>query len=345
MTAMTTSRKMPRGVAVARRFLWAAVAVAAAGSASAQIGPPPMPTMFQHKWVQISLESGRIIFSKTRVGGMSTSSASIDRKERISIQNNGPNLTLDYERTTKQEKLVVQMSSTGHATVRRTPEGASSTTIPFEYRQQPGEPLRWTIGPPGAERKFEGPSLWHLALLDPELCKKHLFPALQILKSEWNLEKMTADLEAALLKIAGGSENPDAQKWAALVRQLGDERFAVREAADRQLREAGRSIVMFLERLDRNRLDPEQDYRIRRILQSLSSGQGADDSTERAAAWLSGDPEIWWALMRRDAESTRRIAAKRLESLLGHAMDFDPAAPPDVRAKQLEQLRSLLPRK
>jgi hypothetical protein len=146
------------------------------------------------------------------------------------------------------------------------------------------------------------------------------------------------------LKIAA-AENPDAQKWSTLVEQLGDERFAVREAADRHLRDAGRAIVVFLERLDRNRLDAEQDYRIRRILQSLSSGKGADDTVERAAAWLSGDPEIWWALMRRDAEPTRRVAAKRLESLLGRPLAFDPAAPADVRGKQLEQIRLQLPRR
>jgi len=349
---MTRLPATHRAVAVdaTRRFLGAVLAAAAmlglgVAPASAQVGPPSVPSMFQHRWVQVSLESGRLVFGGSRVGSMSTTNASLDRKERISIQNNGANLTLDYEQTTKQEKLVVQMSSNGHATLRRTPEGVSSATAAVEYVQQPGEPLRVAIGPAGAERKLEGASLWHLALREPELCKKHLFPIVQILKSEWNLEKTAADIEAALLKIAAAAENPDAQKWSALVEQLGDDRFAVREAADRQLRDAGRAIVVFLERLDRSRLDAEQDYRIRRILQSLSSGKGADDTIERAAAWLSGDPEIWWALMRRDAEPTRRIAAKRLELLLGRPLAFDPAAPADVRGKQLEQIRLQLPRR
>jgi hypothetical protein len=347
MTTIRTGSPVIRVRLCTRSALAAILAVTAslgARPAMAQVAAPAIPTMFQHKWFQIALESGRIAFVSSRVGGMSTNSATPDRKERLSVQNNGASQALDYELATKQEKLVVQMSTSGQATLRRTPEG-DSRVIPVEYQQSPREPIRVTIGPPDAPQKFEAANLWHLALREPELAKRHLFPLLQILKPEWSLEKTAAEIEAALVAAAASLERPDTAKWAALVRNLGDERFAVRESADRQLREAGRSIVVYLERLDRGRLEPEQDYRIRRILQTLSSGRGADETPERAASWLSGDPTTWWLLMRREPETTRRLAAKRLELAVGHTIQFDPAAPPGVREQQLEQIKAQLPRK
>jgi hypothetical protein len=64
-----------------------------------------------------------------------------------------------------------------------------------------------------------------------------------------------------------------------------------------------------------------------------------NDLPPEIARWLAGDPVVWLALLARDDESTRRLAAERLEALLGEPISFDPAADPATRAEQIEQLR------
>ena len=59
------------------------------------------------------------------------------------------------------------------------------------------------------------------------------------------------------------------------------------------------------------------------------------------AVWLSGHEQTWLALLARDDESKRRIAAEKLASLVGEPVDFNPAADADTRRKQIEHLREL----
>ena len=76
------------------------------------------------------------------------------------------------------------------------------------------------------------------------------------------------------------------------MQQLGDDQFTKREAADRQLREAGRVIVSYFQQLDTSCLDAEQRFRIRRIINSLTAANG-DDMPEQVASLLLGDDAIW----------------------------------------------------
>ena len=145
-------------------------------------------------------------------------------------------------------------------------------------------------------------------------------------------------MEAALREAAAEGNLPDPQRWAALVEQLGDERYSRRAAADRELRAMGRVVFTYLQGLDRDRLDAEQHYRVRRIVMSLAANMNNDLPPE-IARWLAGDPVVWLALLSRDDESTRRLAAERLEALLGEPISFDPAADPATRTEQIERLR------
>jgi phage gp37-like protein len=84
-------------------------------------------------------------------------------------------------------------------------------------------------------------------------------------------------------------------------------------------------------------LDPEQQFRVRRIIDALS-GQASDDSPEQVAATLSGDPTVWMALLGRPEPSTRQTAARQLTAMLGEPIGVDPSADPATQQTQRDQL-------
>jgi hypothetical protein len=127
---------------------------------------------------------------------------------------------------------------------------------------------------------------------------------------------------------------------AVLVQQLRDPSFSRRRDADHQLRAMGQNAVSFLNRLDERTLDAEQRTRIRQIKQSLHVHDG--DTPARVAAWLADDPAVWLALLERENEATRTVAAKQLEAILGHTLAFNPAAGESERRQEVRRLRAEL---
>jgi hypothetical protein len=140
------------------------------------------------------------------------------------------------------------------------------------------------------------------------------------------------------VRAAAEGDLPDPGRWAVLVEQLGDERFSRREAADRELRSLGRVVSIYLQQLDASQLDAEQHYRVRRILMALSA-RTDNDTPPEVAQWLAGDPVVWLAMLSRDDEPTRRLAAERLKALLDGPIAFDPAADAATRQGQIDELR------
>ena len=158
-------------------------------------------------------------------------------------------------------------------------------------------------------------------------------------RPEWRLTEQAQEAEEELFHMAASGLIPDRQRWAALVAQLSDDRFARREAADRDLRAAGPALLPFLQRLDFDQLDAEQQSRLRRIIGMLGHAV-EDDTAEQIASWMIADPEVWLALLARPEVPTRRLAAAQLEKLLGQSIAFDPAAAAPQRKKQIDQLRA-----
>ena len=79
----------------------------------------------------------------------------------------------------------------------------------------------------------------------------------------------------------------------------------------------------------------------------MSAPQKADDAAEQVAAWLLEDPMIWLALLSRPDATVRKVAAKKIASILGESISVDPAADPATQKEQrpaprrrLEQARS-----
>jgi hypothetical protein len=122
-----------------------------------------------------------------------------------------------------------------------------------------------------------------------------------------------------------------------LVEQFKSPEFAARQAADRQLRAMGQSVIAFLERLDERQLNAEQRIRVRRIKRDLIVQDG--DTPARVASWLVQDKLVWVALLDNPDAERRAIASRHLTRLAGTTIRFDPLAEASLRQRQVQDLR------
>lgn len=301
--------------------------------------PTSLANVRRHGWLQIRVSSGRLVFlGSPGVNLNHTGPATGQRRERLSIRVTSGTPVVSYEWRNASQRFSLEVTAERRVQIVREPQTEHGALMPVEFLQAPNEPITLTIGPKDRPRTCQGASLWHLLLAEPAVCRDHVGPLLKILLPEWDFLQLGEQIEGELVRLAESEKPPEQQRWAEWVRQLGDPQFSRREAADRQLREAGRVVATYLERLDPTQLDAEQRYRVRRILQALSEST-AEESPLQVARWLSGDPAVWLALLSRDQPSIRRSAHRRLEALLGSPIAFDPDADPPTRTRQLEAIR------
>lgn len=260
--------------------------------------------------------------------------------ERLAIRVADGDPVVSYELSTPDEQFSIEVAPGSRVLILRVPKG-DSRLVRMEFDQPATGGISLAVGPQEHGRLYRARSLWHLLIMEPEVGRQYLAPLLEPLNPDCHLAQAARQIEAALLRAATSGLKPDRRRWAALVGQLGDDRFARREAADRELRSEGRLVTTYLERLDAGQLDAEQYYRVQRIVQALSTADGPD-TPEGVAPWLAGDPAIWLAMLSRPKQSTRRLAAQQLEGLLGEPVAFDPTADATTRQRQLDQLRALI---
>lgn len=310
----------------------------AAGEARAQESLLSKTMRSQSRYLRFAVVDGRVRLQWTRLVQMNSSSSSDSMKESFRVRNQNGRLHLTYERTAKDESLKVSVSGDGDAvSISRAPRGQSAI-VPVEYRQDPREKITFSVGDGDRKQTFSADGLWQLLIIRRKECEEHLLPLLEVLRPDWEIAETAAGIEVKLLH--GASEKiAKRRRWDSLVEQLGDERFAKREAADRTLRADGSAAIGYLRQLDFDRLDAEQQFRIRRILEALDE-EDKDDSAEEVAERLAGDSAVWLALLARPEPESRKTAARQLTLLLGGPIDVDPAADPDTQKQQREQLRA-----
>ncbi|MBN2021991.1 MAG: hypothetical protein JW809_04290 [Pirellulales bacterium] len=331
---MPPSRQSTLKAATALVLLAAALA---ALPARAQTPAHSMIAQYAQRYFQLGVRSGRIVVTNTRRGSLNTqSSTNNQRKERLSIQSSNVSggSEMLYELTSPAETLTIQLASEGRVRVSRAPKGDAPLPA-VEFLQEPKGPLAFSVG---TGPTWTAPTLWHLLFAHPAECQEHLIPFLKVFHPDGDLVAEARQVEAELLRLANNDAPPDRKRWEQLVAQLGADQYARREAADRELREAGRRVAPYLEGLDASALDAEQRFRIRRIVQAFSGAAG-EDSAADAASMLIEDPALWLILLARSEVETRRTARQQLERLLGRSIDFDPEAEPDARSAQIAALR------
>ncbi len=315
-------------------LLWPAVAVA-----QVPTRPSTLASTISSGQLKFRISSGRIQVVALRSTSRSSSMSGISRREKtvLRVANGVPNLT--HESSNTKEEITLQITAGNQIAIHREGKGETSI-VAVSFSHAPNTPARLKLGSGEKAKAYQGPTIWHLLITRRDECRDHLIPLLQLLRADWKLSESAAAIEAELLRMASGDELPDHRQFGVLVAQLGDDRFAKREEADRQLRASGDAVLSYLRRLDFEQLDAEQQFRVRRIIMSLS-GDVSADTPAQAARTLVGDPTIWLALLSRDEESTRRIALRQLNSLLDRDVEFDPTAEESTRAKQIEEIRGL----
>lgn len=318
---------------------------------------PPLPRanlLLQQRWLRIMILDGRL--AVTAVSESQPTTINVGNVRQYFNVNLTPDgAVLDYDLTSPAEKLLVHIEGDDQATIRRQfnqppdPKSSAAGSSPpaatvVEYSQAPQQPVKLSITDNGETRAVQADSLWQLLLFEPELTNRYLVPILEMLRPDWQLMPAAEELKQTLLQAARSSQTATRPRWAELVAQLADERYAVRQRAERQLRAAGRAALPYLQGLQRNDLDAEQWLRVSDII--AASIDDREDTPQRMATRLLDDRALWLSFLADSQESTRRIAAARLSSLLGAQIDFDPAAPLEKRNKQLAALRlALSPKK
>lgn len=259
------------------------------------------------------------------------------QKEMMSLRAEQAQTVINYQRVSAKEDIRIDVAGvSGKVSISRSPRDGKSFTA-MEFSQTPGEETRLTLGTGDRRQVFQAADLWRLALARPKECQEHLFPMLDALRQDRKLAPMVARIEATLLSRSKEDISKSDTHWAELVEQLADDRFAKREAADRALRAGGAAALGYLRQLDFQRLDAEQQFRVRRIL-AVQESRSEDDLPEEIAASLMNDRETWLGLLGRTEPEIRKTAARQLAKLLGEKIDVDPAADPDSQKEKREKL-------
>jgi hypothetical protein len=323
-------------------IILAACALAQAATALAQ---KPIPSFEPSKvnsarlrWLEYKLVAGRVVATSAYPAGMNISfgpSVVGGRlREHLQLLILEELASVRYELSGDGQELSIVLAKNGELLIRRTRE---KPKYAVHFQQQPGSKLSLSVVEADGEQRLEGDSFWHLYLEQPELVRRHLIPYLELLRPSWQLATTGFAIEEALVQRAQNPQTLDTERWITLVDDLASSKFSERQRAERELSSIGQVILPFLESLDRGALDAEQASRITALVEALSVDY--EDTADRIATWLVADRQVWLALMGRDEEARRQVAARQLATLVGHPIDFDPAADAATRQAQLGRLK------
>ncbi len=218
---------------------------------------------------------------------------------------------------------------------KRPGQAQSPRTVVVGFKQQPNRRMTFTLPDGSKQRVIQADTIWELLIGHREECRANLLPILYKLRPGWNLLTTADQIEEQLLRIAEEKAASQHDRWAELVEQLGHDSYSSREAADRELRDAGHRALAFLEKLDKDKLDAEQRFRLARIVRSFDF---VEPSPREIAEQMRNDPSIWLAVAADNRESARQTAHAELKRLLKRPMDFDPAASAETRKAQLDKI-------
>ncbi|MBN2295436.1 MAG: hypothetical protein JXM70_23595 [Pirellulales bacterium] len=211
----------------------------------------------------------------------------------------------------------------------------SDRNVVMRFQQRPGERMTLTLASEPKSRVIQATTIWQLLIGHRNDCRSYLLPVLYKLRPGWNLLATADQVEEQLLRLAEENPSPQYARWQKLIEQLGHSSYSRREAADRELRAAGRRVLSFLGKLDKDKLDTEQRFRISRIIRSFDL---IEQSPSEIAEEMRDDPLIWLAVATDDRETARHAARSALQRLLKRPIDFDPTASAEIRETQLEKI-------
>jgi len=292
----------------------------------------------QLRIIQVRMVSGRIsAVCPVSNQSMTSNVTGTDRRERLTLNLGGGKPNISYESANPRESVSLNMEQGAAVTMRIDPTSQSDQPA-VQFVQDSTGAVRLTIGSDDNAKEFRAKSVWQLMLAEPEACREHLLPLLQLLRPGWQVSQQAESLEEMLCRSTVSPDPAQRAVWQQAIKLLGSPRYVERERAEQQLLDGGQRIIPTLQGLSRGQLDAEQAYRVRRVVRQLT-GDGEEDTPDRVAFWLAEDPRVWHALASRDDLTKRRIAASRLSLLLPAPVEFDPEATAEQRTSQLTRIR------
>ncbi len=331
-------------VAVGAEFL---IWVAASGAVEPAKSNSPLPDLnarLSKDNIRFIVYGGRLQASANQGGidSSTTTDLGSTQHEKLTVQtSDNADVSLEYELVSDNEALSVEIVNGDTFTIARRPameaKHPQAEVVFTQAEASAHGPISLTVTENGRVTEAKARTLWHLLMAQPELCAKHLLPLLEMFRPDWRLMETSGAIESQMLRTTEAYGPENLKRWSQWVADLGSDKFAVRQGAERQIRAAGAAVLPYLETLDRKQLDFEQWSRVCNIL--AADDNGDEDSAANSTSELMVDRELWLTLMDRSQESTRRAAAKQFCFLVGKPIKFDPAATEAVRKAQIEALR------
>ena len=175
----------------------------------------------QMRMVQLRVMSGRV----TAAGPASQQSLTSNymgnqRREQLTIDLGSGRPSVNYGRFAPEERLSYQIENGNEVTIQLVPRStADHATVVFV---QPAEgALRLRVATGEGSKTIHAPSLWHLLILEPQLCRDYLLPLLQIMRPNWQLEDQTHEIEKALCSDEPARAAIDHSGWEKSLRAVG----------------------------------------------------------------------------------------------------------------------------
>jgi hypothetical protein len=295
----------------------------------------------QLRHAQLRIVGGQLLATTNEARTSAYNRSDAQRQEKLTLGNEGSLVTLHYELSTPAARLSYDIARGRDVRLQYQAQG-DAPSEELEYTQQTDGPSRLRIAEGELVVERSGPSFYHVLLsLTPEQRERPIW-LIEFIRRQWKLDEKLSVLNFNLLRSEYAPSPVTRQQLAGWIRQLGSNHFSERQAAERSLRAAGQGVLPLLREAERGRLDAEQRFRLRSILQASGDDQ-QDDTVERASAALSVDPYLWYALLQRE-RLVRQFAVRRLSQLLGEPIDFDPLADVSTRQAQFEKLDGQLRR-
>jgi len=299
---------------------------------------PPGALLRRTTSLRLEVAGGRIASPTLgRAANRSFSDEKGQVKESLLVNPSGDEPSLAYRYKSPQRQWSFDLQGTTSVVLR---DSTPQETLIFQQRA--GEPLKLTIEAAAApKREFTSRSLWHWLVFSPEI-REALIPRLELLRSEWELNRQTDEIRTELIEADHRALLQRRWQWQQCVAQLGDDDYQVRQAADRMLRSGGAAAAAFLQTLNEAQLGPEQRRRIGQIV--TAAVPDVDEPAGVASAWCF-DAEIWCMLLKDDADDVRALAGEHLTHLLGRPLVFEPSAQTTTRTAQVRVIEETLLRR
>ncbi len=292
-------------------------------------------------WVRIDIVGGRItahhaLHACEKTATVQQADGACIESLSVHVCDGQPNVK--YECHDQQHNLTVQITEGTNVVIRRRANDGSAND--FEFEQQSDGQNTLTVFGMQTTEKIASKSFWHLMLAERTLCAQHLIPVLERLRTDWRLLAYRDEIQAELLGMGQSPQVPSRRDIDTLLRQLGNRRYQVRRAADRQIREMGQYSFYHLSQLNPSTLTADQQLHVAEILGFLSPQVA--DTPRQVAARMTGDAPLLAALLNDSEPANRQIAHAHLTRLYETPMAFDPQGDEKTRQVQIVELKKKL---